>query len=55
MQTKKQLVDAFSEIQQTLAEMHTFFEHDSEDVQREWVKFTVKVRHGSGGQGTLCA
>lgn len=36
-------MSSFREIQTTLAEVHVFFEADSEDVQREWVKFTVKV------------
>lgn len=37
------MVSSFQEIQKTLAEVHTFFETDSEEVQREWVKFTAKV------------
>eukprot|EP00879_Flechtneria_rotunda_P019356 GHRR01020328.1.p1 GENE.GHRR01020328.1~~GHRR01020328.1.p1 ORF type:complete len:1679 (+),score=578.13 GHRR01020328.1:143-5179(+) len=40
---KKRLIAAHAEIKKTLAEVYTHFEADGEDVQREWVKFTVKV------------
>jgi dynein heavy chain len=43
LQAKERLVGSVQEIQQTLAELHVYFEADSEDVQREWVKFTAKV------------
>lgn len=36
-------MSSFKEVQQTLAEIHTFFEADGEDVQREWVSFTQKA------------
>lgn len=42
-QAKQRLLTDFQEIQHTLAEMHTFFESDGEDVQREWVRFTARV------------
>lgn len=42
-QAKQWLLTDFQEIQHTLAELHTFFELDGEDVQREWVRFTAKV------------
>ncbi|WIA13292.1 hypothetical protein OEZ85_006876 [Tetradesmus obliquus] len=40
---KERLVSSFREIQTTLAELHDLFEGDGEEVQREWVKFTVKA------------
>lgn len=43
LQAKQRLLTDFQGIQQTLAELFTFFESDSEDVQREWVRFTAKV------------
>jgi dynein heavy chain len=36
-------VSAYEEIRRTLEEIYTFFEGDSEDVQREWVRFTQSV------------
>lgn len=43
LQAKHRLFQDFQEVQHTLAEMHTFFESDSEEVQREWVRFTAKI------------
>lgn len=43
MQAKQRLVSAFEDIQATLKQLHTFFEADGEEVQREWVRFTAKV------------
>ncbi|WIA33430.1 hypothetical protein OEZ86_006562 [Tetradesmus obliquus] len=40
---KERLVSSLWEIQTTLAELHDLFEGDGEEVQREWVKFTVKA------------
>jgi dynein heavy chain len=42
-QAKQRLLTGFQEIQHTLAEIHTFFESDGEEVQREWVRFTAKI------------
>lgn len=36
---------AAEEIQNALRSMHACFAADSEDVQREWVKLTQKVRN----------
>jgi dynein heavy chain len=43
LQAKERLMSSFKEIQQTLAELHDLFAGDGEEVQREWVKFTVKA------------
>jgi dynein heavy chain len=43
VQAKERLVSSFKKIQSTLADLHDLFEGDSEEVQREWVKFTVKA------------
>lgn len=43
LQAKHRLLQDFQEVQHTLAEMHTFFESDGEEVQREWVRFTAKI------------
>jgi hypothetical protein len=43
LQAKERLVSSFKEIQHTLAELHDLFAGDGEEVQREWVKFTVKA------------
>lgn len=42
-QAKQQLTEALAGIQQALAEMHAIFAADSEEVQREWVRFTARV------------
>lgn len=43
VQAKQRLWQDFQEVQHTLAEMHTFFESDGEEVQREWVRFTARI------------
>ncbi len=40
---KERLVSAVDEIREIMASIHRVFEQDSEDVQREWVRFTQKV------------
>jgi dynein heavy chain len=42
-QAKRRLWQDFQEVHHTLAEMHTFFESDGEEVQREWVRFTARI------------
>lgn len=42
-QAQQRLLTDLQEIQHTLVEMHTFFESDGEEVQREWVRFTAQV------------
>jgi hypothetical protein len=43
VQAKEQLVRAHAEVKDTLSAMYKYFEADSEEVQREWVRFTQKV------------
>ncbi|GIM07381.1 hypothetical protein Vretimale_11536 [Volvox reticuliferus] len=40
---KDRLVSAVDEIREIMAGIHRVFEQDSEEVQREWVRFTQKV------------
>ncbi len=42
-QIREKLVAAVGEIGETLRGIHRIFEQDSEEVQREWVRFTQKV------------
>lgn len=32
-----------------MAQLYSFFQHDSEEVQREWLKFTQKVTQPVSG------
>lgn len=43
LQMKERLASAVDEIREIMASIHRVFEQDSEDVQREWVRFTQKV------------
>ena len=43
LQAKALLIDAHAGIDAALKEMHTAFEPDGEEVQREWVRFTQRV------------
>jgi dynein heavy chain, axonemal len=43
LQAKQRLIAAHERVRATLMELHTPFSADSEDVQREWVRFTVRV------------
>jgi hypothetical protein len=43
LQAKARLVRAHAEVADTLATLYTTFAGDSEEVQREWVRFTQKV------------
>jgi len=45
------LEHAHAGISDTLARLHTFFAADSDEVQREWARFTAKVRSGAEGVG----
>lgn len=42
-QVKEKLVASVGEIREIMASIYRVFEADSEEVQREWVKYTQKV------------
>lgn len=43
LQIRQTFIKAYEEIKATLAQLYEFFAADSEEVQREWVRFTQKV------------
>ena len=43
LQVKERVVQAVEEIREVMATIYRVFENDSEEVQREWVKYTQKV------------
>lgn len=43
LQAKERLVRAYEDIKDTLAAIYKFYEADSEEVQREWGRFTQNV------------
>lgn len=50
-QAKARLVRAHAEVVEVLAGLYVPFQDDSEEVQREWVRFTQKVRVASRVEG----
>lgn len=42
-QVQGTLVRAHNSIAETLVHLHTFFAADSDEVQREWARFTIKA------------
>ena len=45
MQVQDRFRNAYQEVKTTMAQLYSFFQTDSEEVQREWLKFTHKVHH----------
>ena len=43
MQAQERFRNAYQEVKITMAQLYSFFQADSEEVQREWLKFTQKV------------
>ena len=43
MQVQERFRNAYQEVKTTMAQLYSFFQTDSEEVQREWLKFTQKV------------
>ena len=43
LQVREKLVHAVDEIKEVMASAYRIFENDSEEVQREWVRYTQKV------------
>lgn len=43
VQVQDRFRNAYQEVKTTMAQLYSFFQTDSEDVQREWLKFTQKV------------
>lgn len=43
LQVQERFRHAYEEVKSTMAQLYSFFQHDSEEVQREWLKFTQKV------------
>ena len=43
MQVQDRFRNAYQEVKTTMAQLYSFFQTDSEEVQREWLKFTQKV------------
>ena len=47
MQVQERFRNAYQEVKTTMAQLYSFFQTDSEEVQREWLKFTQKVSPSS--------
>ncbi len=45
VQVQDRFRNAYQEVKTTMAQLYSFFQTDSEEVQREWLKFTHKVHH----------
>ena len=43
VQVQDRFRNAYQEVKTTMAQLYSFFQTDSEEVQREWLKFTQKV------------
>lgn len=43
VQVQERFRNAYQEVKTTMAQLYSFFQTDSEEVQREWLKFTQKV------------
>ena len=43
VQVQERFRSAYQEVKTTMAQLYSFFQADSEEVQREWLKFTQKV------------
>ena len=42
-QVQDRFRNAYQEVKTTMAQLYSFFQNDSEEVQHEWLKFTQKV------------
>ena len=53
LQVQERFRHAYEEVKSTMAQLYSFFQHDSEEVQREWLKFTQKVLSSGHVASTL--